>query len=104
MEIYGQEYYTEKSIIKEYRQVIERLLITLDEGDEDESVESSAPNFTNNQEANVWPPWPWPPWSGDDEGDDDDDKKPVNKSHRIKELAKDIIKFESRIAEVSLDL
>lgn len=48
----------------------------------------------------VWPPWPWPPW-----GDDDDDKnKKKDKYTRARDGARDIIEFERRIANASLDL
>jgi endothelin-converting enzyme len=49
---------------------------------------------------NVWPPWPWPPWG---DGDDDDTPKP-DKPESAHELATKVLKFESQIANASLDL
>lgn len=53
-----------------------------------------------DEKVTVWPPWPWPPW-GDD---DNDDKDKLNKTERARILAKKVVKFESRIADASLDL
>lgn len=49
--------------------------------------------FRVNEET-YWPPTPWPPWEGDD------DEKAVN----YHKLAKDVVKFEAKVASVSLDL
>lgn len=97
-----QEYYEEESIVELYRNVLERLLVTLDD-EEDDLVESivvideSSGLVVHEERLRVWPPWPWPPW-----GDDDD--KPENRTERAHKLAKSIIKFEKAIAAISLDL
>ena len=97
-----QEYYEEEFIVELYRNVLERLLITLDD-EEDDLVESivvideSSGLVVHEERLRVWPPWPWPPW-----GDDDD--KPENRTERAHRLAKSIIKFEKAIAAISLDL
>jgi endothelin-converting enzyme len=57
--------------------------------------------LTSNEDANVWPPFPWPPWGGDD---DDDDDKPVNKTFEAHRLAKEVVVFERKLAQASLDL
>jgi hypothetical protein len=51
---------------------------------------------------NFWPPWPWPPWGDDD--DDDEDKDTRSPEERAHGLAEQIVKFESRVANASLDL
>ena len=53
------------------------------------------------EKVKVWPPWPWPPW-GDD--DDDKDKPGPNKTERARILAGKVVRFETRIADASLDL
>lgn len=67
--------------------------------------DKATPLIVNQDSANVWPPWPWPPW-GDTPDDDggDDDKGPVNRTKRAHKLAKQVIKFESLLANASLDL
>jgi endothelin-converting enzyme len=97
-----QEYYEDKSIRMIYQDVIERLLSALAEEDENEDLTEKNTNILMQQDdsENVWPPWPWPPW-----GDDDDDKTPKPpKPESPLELAKKVLKFESQIANASLDL
>jgi len=92
----AKEYFDEKSIVKLYRNVIERLLIA-SSGNKDKKVvesQSKPPSEFRVNEKTYWPPTPWPPWDDDDEEDDVDYHK----------LAKDVVKFEARIAEISLDL
>jgi endothelin-converting enzyme len=100
-----QEYYEEESFRTLYRDVIERLLITL--ADEPKELSESSPKLparlvVNGDAANVWPPWPWPPWGGggDDDGDDGNDQGTPDP----RELAEQIVAFESRMAKASLDL
>jgi endothelin-converting enzyme len=57
----------------------------------------------NNEDANVWPPWPWPPWGGDDDDNDGGDK-PHNRTLEIQKLAREVVKFERKLAQASLDL
>ncbi|KAF9049323.1 zincin [Hymenopellis radicata] len=103
----SKEYYKEKSVKKVYKLVIERLLLTLVE--EDDKLRKSAREHQQLQlvtqgedgSDNVWPPWPWPPWG---EGDNDDKHEPVNQTERAHKLAKEVVKFESKIAKASLDL
>ena len=99
-----QEYYEEESIVDLYRDVLERLLLSLD--DEDEKfdglvveIEESSGLTIHEERLRVWPPWPWPPWGGDE-----DDGEPESREERAHRLAKSIIKFEKEIAEASLDL
>ncbi|KAJ3510592.1 hypothetical protein NLJ89_g4586 [Agrocybe chaxingu] len=101
----SKEYYEEKSIRNVYKQVVEKLLIILADEDEAESRKRtvSTPEFLDNEDANVWPPWPWPPWGGD--GDDDDKPTtPINRTEEVKKLAKKVVKFERKLAKASLDL
>jgi endothelin-converting enzyme len=98
----SKEYYEDKSIRMIYQDVIERLLSALAEEDENEDLTEKNTNILMQQDdsENVWPPWPWPPW-----GDDDDDKTPKPpKPESPLELAKKVLKFESQIANASLDL
>ncbi|TRM62696.1 hypothetical protein BD626DRAFT_498158 [Schizophyllum amplum] len=112
----SKEYYGEKSIMKAYRSTVEQLLFTLLEAEEKESSEKPEaavimpePNteFAVNDDTkdNVWPPWPWPPWGDDDDGhgDDGDDSK-KNSSEIAHKLAKKVLKFERKLAKISLDL
>ena len=97
------EYYDEKDITKLYREVIERLLTTIYEAEEEEEDEESGtlgqsfkkPVFRILEET-TWPPWPWPPWGGDDE--------PRTPSERATEHAKKVVEFEHALAKASLDL
>lgn len=103
------EYYEEESISDLYRNVLERLLVNLYEEEEtlmaqEQLMEPSALTV-HEERLRVWPPWPWPPWDGDDDDDDGgDDRKPGNRSEEAHKLAKKIIKFEKKIANISLDL
>ncbi len=85
-----------------YRNVLERLLLTLD--DEDDSMDmkpKQEPGLVVHEERlRVWPPWPWPPWGDDDDGGE----KPENRSQRAKKLSTAIIEFEKKLANASLDL
>lgn len=92
----SKDYYEEAEVLDIYRSVIERLLLTVFEEQDDLVV--NEPVLAIQEESNVWPPWPWPPWG------DDDDKKPVNQSERAHKLAKKVLEFESQIASASLDL
>ncbi|KAH9901083.1 Metalloprotease [Cubamyces lactineus] len=97
----AKEYYEEESIVDLYQTVLERLLYTLDDEDE-ERLETDKPSglVVHEERLRVWPPWPWPPW-GDDGNNDD---KPLNRSERAKKHAKEIVEFEKKIANASLDL
>ena len=99
-----QEYYEEESIVELYQNTLKRLLVTLD-NEEDAILEGQVINeepsklVVHEERLKVWPPWPWPPW-----GDDDDGNSPENRTERAQRLAKEVIKFERRIANASLDL
>lgn len=55
-------------------------------------------------EERVWPPWPWPPWD-EDGNENDDTRKPAEDPFlRARELARQVVKFESEIAAATLDL
>lgn len=92
-----------------YQDVIERLLVTLrdDEVMDMTDLSSERLHIQTEQlekEERIWPPWPWPPWDGEDDDEDDDSRKPAHdpflKAH---ELAREVIKFESEIADATLD-
>lgn len=103
-----QEYYEEEDITDLYRKVLERLLITLHEEEDAETSAIQGPTTpalaVHEERLRVWPPWPWPPWDGDGGDKDDEDKKPVNRTEEAQKLAVDIITFEKKIANASLDL
>jgi endothelin-converting enzyme len=91
----SKEYYDEESILDVYQDVVERLLYTLSE-EEEKLQRQPTPTLVDN--TNVWPSWPWPPW---DSPDDDEDKP--NRTETAHKLAKQVIKFETRLANASLD-
>lgn len=84
----SKEYYNEEEITEFYRQTLEKLLLI---AFEDGSSANIAP-------ALKWPPIPWPPWG------DDDDGKPENNTVKAKRLSKEVLKFETKIANASQDL
>jgi endothelin-converting enzyme len=94
-----QEYYEDESIRKIYQDVVERLLSSLAEKNDTDLPEEKTRILIQQDGENVWPPWPWPPW-GDDDGKTPKPDKP--ESHH--ELAKKVLKFETQIANASLDL
>ncbi|KAF9532319.1 hypothetical protein CPB83DRAFT_847643 [Crepidotus variabilis] len=99
----SKEYYSEKAIVKVYKDVVERLLVALaDENEELQRRRTISPGFVSNEDANVWPPWPWPPWGGDDDPPKKDPSD--NKTMGAHKLAKQVVQFEARLAEASLDL
>ncbi|KAH7929791.1 zincin [Leucogyrophana mollusca] len=110
----AKEYYKEQPILDTYQKVIERLLITLydDQGlmssEKDASLPKHAPMVIQAEQTedsdHVWPPWPWPPWDGDDDQHRDSPKPPRDPLQRAHELAKQVVDFETEIAEATLDL
>lgn len=77
---------------------MERLLIVHYE------VEKGNPSRTlviNQDPENTWPPIPWPPWGDDDDGHDDD---PKDRPKNATTLAEEVVKFERKLAQASLDL
>lgn len=93
----SKEYYEEDSIVKIYQDVVERLLFTLSE-EEEKLQQHPTPTLVDNSQ--IWPSWPWPPWDGPD--DDDEDEKP-NRTAAAHKLAKQVVKFETRLANATLD-
>lgn len=102
--LFWQEYYDDEPVREIYQDVIERLLSTLaDEDDEVGLTKGQASILVQQDDSeNTWPPWPWPPW-GDDDDDDDKTPKP-DKPESAHELAKKVLKLETQIANASLDL
>ena len=90
--------------MKLYQEVIERLLKTIYEAEEEEEGDKEASTFGRFfkkpvfrvLEETSWPPWPWPPWGGDDE--------PRTPSERAKEHASSVVEFEHSLAKATLDL
>jgi hypothetical protein len=81
-----------------YASVLESLLIIHYE------AEKGSPSRTlvNNEDSeNTWPPWPWPPWGDDDDGDGDG---PKDRPRNATTLAEEVVKFERKLAQASLDL
>lgn len=109
----SKEYYKDQAVLSVYQDVIERLLVVLrDDEIVNSSEDADRPSVVLHAEEledseRVWPPWPWPPWGGD-EGDSDsghDRKQPTHDPFfRARELSQQVIRFESEIAEATLDL
>ncbi|PSR94067.1 hypothetical protein PHLCEN_2v4495 [Hermanssonia centrifuga] len=103
----SKEYYEEESIVDLYSSVLKRLLIALaDEEVEEEVLSETSDPAVYQERLKVWPPWPWPPWGPEDPGDgnDDGDNKPINRTKEAGKLAQEIIIFEKKLANASLDL
>ncbi|KAF8184897.1 hypothetical protein K438DRAFT_1837058 [Mycena galopus ATCC 62051] len=92
----SKEYYEEDSIVQIYQDVVERLLFTLSE--EEEKLQQH-PTSTFRENTQAWPSWPWPPW---DSPEDDGEEKP-NRTEGARKLAKQVVEFETRIANATLD-
>ncbi len=82
-----------------YASVLERLLTTHYDA---ENGNPSRALVINEDPTNTWPPFPWPPWGDDDDDDHDDDPKDRPKNATI--LAEEVVKFERKLAQASLDL
>jgi endothelin-converting enzyme len=82
-----------------YASVLERLLIIHYEA---EKGNPSRALVINEDPKNTWPPIPWPPLGDDDDDGDDDDPKDRPKNATI--LAEEVVKFERKLAQASLDL
>lgn len=97
----SKEYYDDESVLEVYQDVLQRLLLALSDEEDADFQKVDVPVLANNEDSNVWPPWPWPPWDGDDK---DGENKPVNRTKRAQKLAKKIIGLEKELAKASLDL
>lgn len=107
----AKEYYREQGILSIYQDVIERLLDSLRDDEVIHSVKADhSPSIVLQAEEledseRVWPPWPWPPWDKErDEGDNSDDRRPYEPFFNARALAQQVVRFESEIAEATLDL
>lgn len=108
----SQKHYKDRAVLSIYQGVIERLLVAL--RDDEVMGSSTTPHAPSSvvvqaegmeDSEHVWPPWPWPPWDDDDnDSDDDGHKKPRDPFFRARELAQQVVKFESEIAQATLDL
>lgn len=85
-----------------YTGVLERLLTVHYEVEEGQSLQSSQALVNNEDSVNSWPPWPWPPW--DDDGGDGDGDRPGDRPKNATKLAEEVVKFERKLAQASLDL
>ncbi|KAI0006055.1 Metalloprotease [Russula compacta] len=95
----SKEYFEEKTMREIYASVLERLLIVHYETEKEKRQLPQV--LVNNEDSmNTWPPFPWPPW-GDDDGDGDG---PKDRQKNATELAKEVVKFEWKLARASLDL
>ncbi|KAJ7702313.1 Metalloprotease [Mycena rosella] len=92
----SKEYYDEDSIVDIYQDVVERLLFTLSE-EEEKLQRLPTPTLVDN--THLWPSWPWPPWDGD--GGEEEEKP--NRTEAAHKMAKQVVKFETRLAQASLD-
>lgn len=84
-----------------YTGVLERLLMVHSEAEEGQTLQTSRALVNNEDTVNSWPPWPWPPWGDDDGGDGD---RPGDHPKNATELAEEVVKFERKLAQASLDL
>jgi len=107
----SKEYYEEESITELYQdtmaKLIESVIDILDEEKEEDGVQREAEQqlVLNNDDSQTWPPWPWPPWGGDEpDGDGGDKPGKGDKTERAAKLAKQVLDFETKIANASLDL
>ncbi|KAF7359341.1 Endothelin-converting enzyme 1 [Mycena sanguinolenta] len=91
----AKEYYEEDSIVQVYQNIVARLLYTLSE-EEEKLQQNPTPSFTENDRT--WPSWPWPPW----DTPEDEEEKP-NRTEIAHKLAKKVVKFETRLANATLD-
>lgn len=94
-----------------YEDVIYQILTSLDEKrhrDVELQQEPQVSFSTKKDESkeSAWPPFPWPPWDGEDGGNGDGHGGDGHSSpaEHAKKLAKKIVKFETLIANASLDL
>ena len=85
-----------------YTDVLERLLMVHYETGEEKSLQSSQVLVNNEDSVNSWPPWPWPPWGDDDDGNGGGDRPGSPKN--ATQLAEEVVKFERKLAQASLDL
>ena len=85
-----------------YTDVLERLLMVHYETEEEQSLQSSQVLVNNEDSVNSWPPWPWPPWGDDDDGNGGGDRPGGPKN--ATQLAEEVVKFERKLAQASLDL
>lgn len=86
-----------------YTGVLERLLMIHFEAEEEQTSQTSQALVHNEDSVNAWPRLPWPPWGDDDDGGDDGDR-PGDHPKNATELAEEVVKFERKIAQASLDL
>ncbi|KAL4254086.1 Peptidase M13 [Abortiporus biennis] len=105
----SKEYYDDESIVELYQSVLERLLVTLYEEDaafeaEESEVLTVSEPTVHEDRLRVWPPWPWPPWDGGEGGDDGDEHGRRNRTEEAPILARNVVEFEKKIANASLDL
>ncbi|KAI6127044.1 hypothetical protein F5141DRAFT_1249521 [Pisolithus sp. B1] len=107
-----QEYYKDQAILSIYQDVIKCLLVTLHDDEvindlEDADQLSIILQAEKLEDSEcVWPPWPWPLWNSH-KGDCNNSKdcKPTHDPFfQVCELSQQVIRFESDIAEATLDL
>ena len=83
-----------------YASVLERLLSIQYEA---KKGNPSRALVNDEDSPSTWPPWPWPPW-GDDDGGDGDGDGPKDRPRNATTLAEEVVKFERKLAQASLDL
>lgn len=91
-----------------YQDVIERLLSSLrdDKVLSEDNLGTVFQTEELEESEHVWPPWPWPPWDedGDDDNEDGRERHPGDPFQNARELAQKVVKFETEIADATLDL
>jgi endothelin-converting enzyme len=84
-----------------YASVLERLLVIhyeLEKGNPSRAL------VINDDPEDTWPPFPWPPWHDPDDDDDGHDDGPKDRPKNATILAEEVVKFERKLAQASLDL
>ncbi|KAJ7197174.1 Metalloprotease [Mycena pura] len=94
----AKEYYDEPSVIEVYQNIVESLLFILSEEEENLQKLATSADSALVDNTKIWPSWPWPPW-----GDEPDDKKKPNRTEIAHKLAKQVIDFETKLANATLD-
>lgn len=84
-----------------YTSVLERLLMIHYEA---EKGDPSRALVINEDPENNWPPIPWPPWPPWGDDDDGHDDGPKDRPKNATTLAEEVVKFERKLAQASLDL
>ncbi|VDC06015.1 unnamed protein product [Peniophora sp. CBMAI 1063] len=108
----SKEYFEDEDMRDLYEDVLKDLLEALEEKEEDvvddewvlvkrdEKKQAVLDIEETEETVKSWPPWPWPPWDGDDDGDKPHKPSPPTPA----KLAANVVAFERKLANATLDL